>query len=112
MALGIIGDGDFLMANTAVWTAAHYGLGMLLVVCNNHSFCNDELHQERGAKERTRPVENKWIGQRMSEPVIDSAQMAGSMGAQAIGPITRAQDLAIARGLAKEAAYRPTRRRR
>ncbi len=102
VAVGIIGDGDFLMANTAVWTAAHYGLGMLLVVCNNHSFFNDELHQERVAKERTRPVENKWIGQRMSEPVIDIAQMAGSMGAEAIGPVTRAQDLgpALARGLA------------
>ena len=93
LAVGIIGDGDFLMANTAVWTAVHYGLGMLMVVCNNHSFFNDELHQERVAKERTRPVENKWIGQRMSEPAIDIAAMARSMGAEGFGPIRRAQDL-------------------
>jgi thiamine pyrophosphate-dependent acetolactate synthase large subunit-like protein len=93
VAVGIIGDGDFLMANTAVWTAVHYGLGMVLVVCNNHSFFNDELHQERVAKERARPVENKWIGQRMSEPAIDIAAMARSMGAEGFGPIQRAQDL-------------------
>ena len=107
-AVGIIGDGDFLMANTAVWTAAHYGLGMLLVVCNNHSFFNDELHQERVARERVRPVENKWIGQRISAPHIDIAQMARSMGAEGLGPIRRAQDLAPAleQGLAHAAAGR------
>ena len=108
VAAGIIGDGDFLMANTAVWTAAHYGLGMLLVVCNNHSFFNDELHQERVAKERARPVENKWIGQRIGEPDIDIAQMARSMGAEGIGPVRRAQDLgpAIERALALARAGR------
>jgi thiamine pyrophosphate-dependent acetolactate synthase large subunit-like protein len=54
------------------------------------------------AKERGRPVENKWIGQRMSEPEIDIAQMARAMGAEGIGPVRRAQDLhaAIRQGLA------------
>lgn len=101
LPVALIGDGDFLMGNTAVWTAVRYGIPLLLIVCNNHSFFNDELHQERVAKERGRPVENKWIGQRMSEPEIDIAQMASAMGAQGIGPIRRAQDLhaAIEQGL-------------
>ncbi len=94
--LALIGDGDFLMGNTAVWTAVRYAIPMLIVVCNNHSFFNDELHQERVAKERSRPIENKWIGQRISEPQIDIAQMAASMGAKALGPITRKQDLQAA----------------
>ena len=100
--VAIIGDGDFLMGNTAVWTAAHYGIPLLLIVCNNHSFFNDELHQERVAKERGRPPENKWIGQRMSDPDIDVAQMARSMGAEGVGPVRRKQDLAaaITQGLA------------
>lgn len=100
--VALIGDGDFLMGNTAVWTAVRYGIPVLLIVCNNHSFFNDELHQERVAKERGRPVENKWIGQRMSEPEIDIAQMARAMGAEGIGPVRRAQDLhaAITQGLA------------
>jgi thiamine pyrophosphate-dependent acetolactate synthase large subunit-like protein len=96
LVVGLIGDGDFLMGNTAVWTAAHYGIPMLLIVCNNLSFFNDELHQERVAKERGRPVENKWIGQRISEPDIDIAQMSRSMGAEGIGPVTRKQDLRAA----------------
>ncbi|MFN0163483.1 MAG: thiamine pyrophosphate-binding protein [Burkholderiales bacterium] len=104
IAVGLIGDGDFLMANTAVWTAAHYGIGMLLVVCNNRSYFNDELHQERVALARNRPVENKWIGQRIDEPAIDIAQMAKSLGGEGFGPITRAQDLAPAMRAALAAA--------
>ena len=102
ITVAIIGDGDFLMGNTAVWTAAHYGIPALLIVCNNQSFYNDELHQERVAKERSRPVENKWIGQRISDPAIDVAMMARSMGAEGIGPVKRKQDLqaAIEQGLA------------
>ncbi|MBL8382174.1 MAG: thiamine pyrophosphate-binding protein [Burkholderiales bacterium] len=107
-AVALIGDGDFLMANTAVWTAAHYGLGMLLIVCNNRSFFNDELHQERVAKERGRPPENKWIGQRIDQPDIDIAQMARTMGAVGIGPVDDARELgpAIAEGLAAARAGR------
>ena len=84
---GIVGDGDFLMGVTALWTATHYKIPCLLVVANNRSFYNDELHQERVAKERARPVENKWIGQRIDEPDIDLAAMARAQGAEGIGPV-------------------------
>jgi thiamine pyrophosphate-dependent acetolactate synthase large subunit-like protein len=93
LPIGVLGDGDFLMANTAVWTAAHYHIPCLIVVCNNRSFFNDELHQERVAKERSRPVENRWIGMRIGDPDIDLAAMAKSMGAVGIGPVTRPVDL-------------------
>src|SRR5712675_246953 len=65
LPVAIMGDGDFLMGATALWTAAHYGIPCLILVANNRSFFNDELHQERVAKERSRPVENRWIGQRI-----------------------------------------------
>ncbi|HVJ12217.1 MAG TPA: thiamine pyrophosphate-dependent enzyme, partial [Burkholderiales bacterium] len=87
MVVGIMGDGDFLMGVTAVWTAAHYKLPCLMIVANNRSFYNDELHQERVAKERGRPVENKWIGQRIDEPDIDIAAMGRAQGAAGIGPV-------------------------
>ena len=93
MVVGIVGDGDFLMGNTALWTAAHYKLPCLFLVANNRSFYNDELHQERVAKERGRPVENKWIGQRIDEPDIDLALMARAQGAVGIGPVRHLQDL-------------------
>src|SRR5260370_41184559 len=47
LPIAVCGDGDFMMGNTAVWTAVHYKIPLLIVVCNNRSFFNDELHQER-----------------------------------------------------------------
>ncbi len=81
IAIGICGDGDFLMGATALWTAAHYRIPLLIVVANNRSFYNDEVHQERVARMRNRPVENKWIGQRISDPDIDLAALARAQGA-------------------------------
>jgi len=96
LPVAIMGDGDFLMGNTALWTATHYGIPCLILVANNRSFFNDELHQERVAKERSRPVENRWIGQRISGPDIDLAMMARAQGAEGIGPVTRIAELAPA----------------
>jgi thiamine pyrophosphate-dependent acetolactate synthase large subunit-like protein len=101
VVIGLVGDGDYLMGLTALWTATHYGLPCLLVVCNNRSFYNDEAHQERVARMRGRPVENKWIGQRINEPDIDLALLAVAQGAKGIGPVTDAAKLsgAIAHGV-------------
>ena len=99
--IGLVGDGDYLMGVTALWTATHYQIPCLLVVCNNRSFYNDEAHQERVARMRGRPVENKWIGQRINEPDIDLAMLAVAQGAKGIGPITETAELrkAIAQGV-------------
>jgi thiamine pyrophosphate-dependent acetolactate synthase large subunit-like protein len=94
LAVAVCGDGDFLMGVTALWTAAHYKIPLLVVVANNRSFFNDELHQERVARMRNRPVENRWVGQRISEPDIDLASMARAQGAQGFGPVTQIGDLA------------------
>ena len=83
-----------MMGVTAIWTAAHYKIPVLFVVANNRSFFNDELHQERVARMRNRPVENRWIGQRISEPDIDIAGIAQAQGAVGFGPVTQASELA------------------
>jgi thiamine pyrophosphate-dependent acetolactate synthase large subunit-like protein len=93
LPIAVCGDGDLLMGVTALWTAAHYRIPLLVVVANNRSFFNDELHQERVARMRNRPVENRWVGQRISEPDIDLAAMARAQGAQAFGPVTAIGDL-------------------
>jgi thiamine pyrophosphate-dependent acetolactate synthase large subunit-like protein len=93
MVTAILGDGDFLMGVTALWTATHYRLPCLILVANNRSFYNDELHQERVARERSRPVENKWIGQRIDEPDIDLAMMARAQGALGFGPVKAINEL-------------------
>jgi thiamine pyrophosphate-dependent acetolactate synthase large subunit-like protein len=93
MVAGIMGDGDYLMGVTALWTATHYKVPCLMIVANNRSFYNDEMHQERVARERGRPVENKWIGQRIDEPDIDLAAMARAQGATGIGPVKEISQL-------------------
>lgn len=93
LPVAICGDGDFLMGATALWTAVHYRIPLLVVVANNRSFFNDELHQERVARMRGRPVENRWIGQRISDPDIDHAALARAQGATGFGPVTEASVL-------------------
>jgi thiamine pyrophosphate-dependent acetolactate synthase large subunit-like protein len=96
LPVAVLGDGDYLMGVTALWTGVHYEIPVLIVVANNESFFNDELHQERMARVRDRPVENRWIGMRMSEPDFDLAGLARSQGAHGIGPVRNARDLAAA----------------
>jgi thiamine pyrophosphate-dependent acetolactate synthase large subunit-like protein len=100
LPVSICGDGDFLMGATALWTAVHSRIPLLLIVANNRSFFNDELHQERVARMRGRPVENRWIGQRISDPDIDHAGLARAQGATGFGPVTEAADLEAALGAA------------
>ena len=94
LPVAVCGDGDFLMGANALWTAVHYNIPLLVVVANNRSFFNDELHQERVARMRNRPVENRWIGQRIGDPEIDLAQLARAQGAQGFGPLTEGSELA------------------
>jgi thiamine pyrophosphate-dependent acetolactate synthase large subunit-like protein len=94
--VALLGDGDYLMGVTALWTATHYGIPCLFVICNNRSFYNDEAHQERVAIIRGRPVENKWIGQRIGDPDMDLALMGVAQGAKGIGPVSQPEQFAAA----------------
>src|SRR5438309_5693469 len=80
-------DGDLLYTPSALWTAAHHRIPLLIVMHNNRSYFNDEEHQILMAKARNRPVENAHIGQRMDNPPVDFASMAKSFGIEAWGPI-------------------------
>lgn len=87
LPVAVIGDGDYLMGVTAFWTAAHARIPLLTLVVNNRSFFNDEIHQERVARQRSRPVENRWIGQRIDDPPPDLAMMARAQGVMGFGPV-------------------------
>ncbi len=96
LPVAVLGDGDFLMGVTALWTAVHYRIPLLVVVANNRSFFNDEVHQERVARMRGRPVENRWIGQRLADPEIDLAQLGQAQGTAGFGPVSDAAHLSTA----------------
>jgi thiamine pyrophosphate-dependent acetolactate synthase large subunit-like protein len=87
LPVAVLGDGDTLMGITALWTAVHYRIPVLIVVANNNSFFNDELHQDRMARQRERPVANRWIGQRIADPEPDIATLARGQGAAGFGPV-------------------------
>ena len=89
----VLGDGDFMMGVNGLWTATRHGIPLLVVVANNRSFFNDEMHQERMALERGRPKENRWIGQRIAGPDLDIVALARAQGAVGIGPIVRPAQL-------------------
>jgi thiamine pyrophosphate-dependent acetolactate synthase large subunit-like protein len=83
LPVAVLGDGDFLMGGSAIWTAAHYRLPLLVVVANNAFFYNDVVHQERIAAQRQRPARNSWIGQAITDPAPDLPALARSLGFQA-----------------------------
>jgi thiamine pyrophosphate-dependent acetolactate synthase large subunit-like protein len=102
LAVAIVGDGDFTMGATALWTGVAQQVPLLFVVANNRSYYNDEHHQHRVAVERGRPPENAWVGQRLEDPAPDLLMLARSLGADGEGPVEDIADLpgALARGFA------------
>ena len=101
LAVAVLGDGDYLMGLTALWTAVANDIPLLVIVANNHCYNNDVAHQDRIARVRDRPVERKWIGQTIAEPAPDLVLLARGQGAVGIGRIERGEDLAgaIAEGI-------------
>ncbi|MQA13268.1 MAG: thiamine pyrophosphate-binding protein [Pseudonocardiaceae bacterium] len=110
LPVAVLGDGDYLMGLTALWTAARYELPLLVVVANNRSFFNDELHQDRVARLRDRPVANAHIGMRMQGPDPDLAQLARGQGLEGIGPVASPAELpcALQRAVRLVRGGRPT----
>ncbi len=101
-AVSMLGDGDFCMGVTAIWTAVRHRIPLLVLVNNNRSYFNDELHQETVARRRGRDVRNRWIGLRMKDPAPDIAKLADAQGAVGIGPVNTAAAVkaAISKGVA------------
>ncbi len=109
LTVGIIGDGDCLMGINAFWTAARYGVPVLIIVGNNRSYYNDELHQEGVAIHRKRDPSNRWIGQTIDHPAPDIATIASGLGVESRGPIRDQASLtaAIVAGVAAVREGRP-----
>jgi benzoylformate decarboxylase len=99
--VAVLGDGDYLMGVNALWTAARARIPLLVVVANNRAYHNDEVHQAHMARERGRPVENKWIGQMLDDPAVDLVAMARAQGFTAEGPVADLASLpaALRRGV-------------
>ena len=68
----------------------------MLIISNNRSNFNDEIHQETVARMRDRPVENRWIGMRIDDPALDIAGYAKALGVASAGPVETVGELVAA----------------
>ena len=80
IAVAVLGDGDFLMGATALWTAARYRLPLLVVVANNRSFLNDEIHQERVARPARARSRTAGSASRSATPIPTSRRSRARSG--------------------------------
>ena len=93
LTINIQSDGDMLFTPSALWTAVHHRIPLLIVMYNNRTYGNDLGHQGTMAQVRSRPEERKTIGIDIDDPNVDFVGLARSFGAWAEGPIERAEDL-------------------
>ena len=89
----IIGDGELMMTNTMLWTAAHHQIPLLTIVHNNRAYHMEVMHTLRMADRRSRDTSRIHIGTDITKPNIDYASLAKSMGVYGQGPIENPGDL-------------------
>jgi thiamine pyrophosphate-dependent acetolactate synthase large subunit-like protein len=89
----IVGDGEMMMTNQTLWTAAHYKIPILYLVHNNRAYHMEIMHTGRMAMRRSRDVNQMRLGCDISGPNIDYATLAKSMGVYGQGPIDNPNDL-------------------
>jgi acetolactate synthase I/II/III large subunit len=102
LTVAIQPDGDFMVANGALWTAAHHKIPLLIVMQNNRAYHQDFMDAQRIALVRNRgALDTMAIGTEITNPNIDYAKLAQSMGVAAEGPISNPNELgpAIRRGI-------------
>ena len=81
-------DGDSMYAPGSLWTLAHHKIPMLIVMHNNRCYHQEIMHVARMAALHNRPQHTAHIGTEITNPNIDFAKLAQSMGVWAEGPIS------------------------
>lgn len=109
LVVNIQNDGDALYNPGALWTAVHHKIPLLTVMHNNRAYHQELMHVQRVSNWRDRGVDRPWIGTTITNPDVDFATLARSMGMAGIGPITDPAKLgpALKRAVAMVAAGEP-----
>jgi acetolactate synthase-1/2/3 large subunit len=96
LSLCIQGDGDLMFSPGTLWSAAHHRIPILYVMHNNRAWHQEVMYLQAMCNRHGRGVTNAHIGTTITDPNIDFAMMAKSMGVYAEGPVTSAADIAPA----------------
>jgi acetolactate synthase I/II/III large subunit len=103
LSVSIQSDGDLMMANGCLWSAAHHRVPLLTVMHNNRAYHQEIMQLQRVANQHNRGVDidKCKIGTAIENPNINYTMLAKSMGVEAEGPISDPKDLsaAIRRGI-------------
>jgi thiamine pyrophosphate-dependent acetolactate synthase large subunit-like protein len=86
-------DGDLMYAPGILWTAAHHRIPLLTVMHNNRGYHQEVMQVQIMANRHSRGVDRANIGTTLSDPPINFAKLAQSMGVYAEGPISDPQEL-------------------
>ena len=93
LSVAIQTDGDMMYAPGVLWTAAHHKIPLLSVMNNNRAYHMELMHVQKMCNARNRGVDRGIIGSQLTDPNIDYAKLAQSMGVYSEGPITNPNDL-------------------
>lgn len=99
-------DGDLMYSPGILWTAAHHRIPLLSVMHNNRAYHSEVMHVQRMANRRQRGIASAGTGTLLSEPNIDYAALARSLGIYGVGPIVAPKDLGPALRKAAEVVDR------
>ena len=80
-------DGDFLYTPSALWTAAHHRIPMLIVMLNNRLYNTTFDIQKQLSKKRGRSTATAGIATKIDDPTVDFAALARSFGLYGEGPV-------------------------
>jgi acetolactate synthase-1/2/3 large subunit len=102
VSVSVVGDGDLMFGPGCLWTAAHERIPILYIVHNNRAYHMEIMQMQVIANRRQRGIDRLGIACGISDPNINYAQMAKSMGVYGEGPIDNPKDLgpALRRALA------------
>jgi len=93
LSVSIQDDGDLMFVPTVLWTAAHHRIPLLSVMHNNRAYHEELMHVQRMADRHNRGIDRAGIGTTFTDPNMDFAKLAQSMGVYAEGPIDNPKDL-------------------
>ena len=101
LSVNIQNDGDLMYGPGVLWTAAHHRIPLLTIMHNNRGYHQELMQVQIMANRHSRGIDRATIGTTISDPPINYAKLAQSMGVYGDGPISDPKDLgpAIARAI-------------
>lgn len=81
-------DGDLMYVSSALWTAAHHRVPLLIVMHNNRAYHAEHMNIQLMSNRRQRGIIDTGLGTTLVDPAIDFGMLARSMGVWGTGPVT------------------------